>query len=160
MKKYSKTFDVNKIKGNFPYYVTDITEKLGVSKGTVYAWMKEGLEAVDDKSPYIFHGSTLRAFLKKRQDDRKWQCRVDEMPCFKCQQPRRPFKGKVLLQTSKGRKPNLVGRCTVCNSKMNKTINLKNLKEIEASFKLELACDSHLAESADTTTNHNNNIGD
>jgi hypothetical protein len=37
MKKYKRTFDTNKIKLNFPYYISDITAKLGVTKGTIYA---------------------------------------------------------------------------------------------------------------------------
>lgn len=160
MKKYSKTFDANKIKINLSYSVTDITEKLGVTKGTVYAWVDEGLKPIDDIHPYLFHGSELRRFLKKRQGDRKHKCKVNEMFCLKCQRPRRARRGKASLQTTKGRKLNLTGNCVVCNTQMNKAVSHKKLPEIQTIFNLHAEQDLHLIESSDSATNHNNNTGE
>jgi hypothetical protein len=160
MRKYRKTFNINKIKPNFPYYVSDLTEKLGVTKGTVYLWFKEGLQPIDDKTPFIIPGSELCRFLKKRQQDRKRPCHVNEMFCLKCQRPRRAQKGKTSLQTSKGRKPNLTGKCIICNSQMNKAISLKNLPEIAKHFELEQPHNLHIVDCLTATTNHNKNIGE
>lgn len=161
MKKYSKTFNINLIKQNFPYYVSDIVEKLGVTKGTVYAWIEEGLQPIDDRSTYIIiNGSELRRFLKARQDNRKHPCKNEEMFCLKCQLPRRPLEGKASIQTREGCKPSITGKCIVCNSQMYRAINLKNLPEIAKTFKLEELPDIHLVESVAATINHNKNTGE
>jgi hypothetical protein len=160
MKKYSKTFKINKIKVNFPYYVSDIVDKLGITKGTVYAWVREGLKPNDNTAPYIFHGSVLREFLKKRQQSRKHPCEINEMFCLKCQRPRRPLEGKASLQPRKVGNPNLTGKCSVCNSQMFKSVSHKNLPEVIKTFKSEEAQASHLIELPTTTTNHNKNRGE
>lgn len=160
MRKYSKTFDASKIKTHFSYSTINITEKLGVTKGTVYAWVEEGLKPIDDLRPHLFHGSELRRFIKNRQEDRKHKCEVNEMFCLKCQRPRRALKSKTSLQTTKGRKPNLTGFCITCNTQMNKSISLRNLEEILKIFDLEKAYESHLIESGATATNHNKKTGE
>ncbi len=160
MKKYNKTFNTNKIKSNFPYYVCEIAEKLGVTKGTVYAWIKEGLQPIDGNAKYIIiSGSELRRFLKNRQDKRKSKCKSNEMFCFKCQLPRRPLEGKTSIVATKGSNPNLTGKCSVCNSQIFRTVSPKNLPEFINNFKLEQPQSIHLVESITTTSNYNQNIG-
>lgn len=146
MKKFSKTFDCNKIKKNYSFTASELSEKLGVTKGTIYSWIKEGLEPNDSITPYLFYGDEIRRFLKERQKKRKHKCKSHEMFCLKCQQPRRAKKGKTYIKPSKGNNYIITGNCEICNTKMNKSFNVENLDKIKESFNLNKIDNQHLVE--------------
>lgn len=136
MKKFSKTFNYNKIKKNYSYSVSDLSEKLEVTKGAIYIWIKEGLKPNDKIKPYLFYGEEIRMFLKERQHKRKTKCNPNEMFCFKCQLPSRPTENKTSIKTIKGSNYIIQGFCSKCNTRMNKSFNAKNLEKIKKDFHL------------------------
>ncbi len=46
IKKYKRTFQTHKIKKDYAYDIPEIVNDLGVTKGTVYAWIREGLKLI------------------------------------------------------------------------------------------------------------------
>jgi hypothetical protein len=52
-----------RIKINFPYLIHEIAKACDVTRGTVRRWRKEGLRPIEDRKPYMFLGSEVRAFL-------------------------------------------------------------------------------------------------
>lgn len=159
MKKFKRTFDHNKIKINYSYDANEVCEKLGTTKGTVYSWVREGLKPIDNISPYLFHGTELRRFLKERQKKRKHKCKPNEMFCLKCQRPRRPQQGKTSIITTKGNNPIIRGFCTICNTQMNKAVSQENLKTCLKIFNLQTGDNLHLAGCDAPLTINNKNKG-
>ena len=62
------------VKLNRTYSVGDLATRLAVHKNTVRQWQQEGLLPIDGDRPVLFHGSTIRAFLSKRNASRKRPC--------------------------------------------------------------------------------------
>lgn len=144
MKKHKKTFDLRLGKQNMTYTIEEITELLGVTKGTVYRWLREGLAPIDRQIPYLIKGKNLKDFLKQRQLNRKWQCKINELPCFKCQRPRRALEDKAWIQFSKKSHVNLSAHCEVCQRKMFKCVSAKQLSEIRNYLCIEELQVSHI----------------
>src|ERR1035437_3546649 len=86
--KRSRTYNTRLIKPDFPYNVQEIADLFSLHKHAVLRWVGEGLPLIDERKPYLIHGSALIAFLDKRQAERKRVCQADEFFCFKCRAPR------------------------------------------------------------------------
>lgn len=150
MKKYKKTFDLRRGKLNVSYTVEEITEHLGITKGTVYRWIKEGLAPIDQKHPYLFQGKGLKSFLKERQSNRKWKCNIIELPCLKCQRPSKALEGKAWIKFSKKTYINLTAHCEVCQRKMFKCVSMKQLPEIRKHMLIVEQQQSHIVGGSNT----------
>jgi hypothetical protein len=99
------------------YDVKELTVKLHVNEKTISRWMESGLEAVPSGKPFLFHGSSLQDFLRKKDAKKKVHLKRGEFYCFTCKAPRRAKKGTT--RTLRGKKHAL---CNVCNGKMSRTI--------------------------------------
>ncbi len=148
-----RKINLNHIKANYSYSIAEICEHFGKHKNTVNNWKKEGLKPIDNKKPYLFHGSELKRFLKQKQDAQKSKCQDDELFCTKCQKPRKPFGKLVDIFVTAKNKLNLQGLCEVCNCKMNKGFKRKNLALIQKIFDVGKVHNSHLIEGFDSATN-------
>ena len=148
-----RKINLNHIKENYPYSIADICDIFGKHKNTVFAWKKAGLKPIDNKKPYLFHGSDLREFLKQKQDAQKSKCQVDELFCTKCQKPQKPFGKLVDIFVMAKNRLNLQGLCEVCNCKMNKGFKRKNLALIQKTYDVGKVHNSHLIERFDSTAN-------
>lgn len=153
MKKFKKTFDLRKGKLNVTYTVDEITVLFRVTKGTVYRWIREGLTPLDQNLPYLIYGKKLREFLKERRRKRKWVCEIDQLPCFKCQRPRRALENKAWIQFSRNSRVNLAAICDVCQSRMYKCVSAKNLTETMNCFHMEKLHNLHLLDCTSPTCN-------
>jgi hypothetical protein len=136
-RKYKKTFNPNLIRGDLSYSVNDIVERLGVHKGTVLAWHKEGLPANDQSKPFLFYGKTLRDFIKTRQDKRKSKCAENEFYCFKCRKVRASRDDFAALQIRDEKHLSISGFCVVCGCKVNKAGALKNIDRLKTIFAVQ-----------------------
>ena len=72
------------IKQHYSYTSEEAARVLGVSKGTVRRWMKDGLPCLTDQRPFLILGTDLRDFLKYRNRPRQ-TCQLNECFCFRCQ---------------------------------------------------------------------------
>ena len=64
----------NLVKKNFSYTASGLAECFRVHKSTVRNWQRGGLDAIADGRPLLFHGETVRTFLKERRASRKSTC--------------------------------------------------------------------------------------
>ena len=147
MKKFRKKFNLQRIKRDVCYSVQEAAELLGVHKRTILTWHNEGLQTIDDKTPYYFHGFVLREFLKNRQDKRKSKCHPGECYCFKCHAPRKVWGGVVDVIIINPNKINLTGICDVCGTKLNRVTSLKKLPETVKPFVVQQIHNQHLISS-------------
>ena len=134
MRRFKKTFNPNLIRINRSFSVLEIAALLEVNRYTVLTWhKKEGLRAIDEHAPYIFHGKELRRFIQERQKKRKQRCGPNEFYCFKCRKPRVSLENRVIIVIGNVKQLNIQGTCPFCGSRMNRrnvTANLSKLTEV------------------------------
>lgn len=80
----SKTYKLKVIKTRESYTTKRISEELNVHPRTIQYWYKEGLKTLDNKKPFLVMGYELKAFLEKKQKERKCTLKPDEFYCTKC----------------------------------------------------------------------------
>lgn len=79
-----------RIKIHRSYTVDEIARALGVHKGTVRNWRKQGLDAIDQRKPVLILGRTLCQFLEARRLKAKQTCPPGYLYCVRCRVPKRP----------------------------------------------------------------------
>jgi hypothetical protein len=115
------------IKTGCTYDVVEAAALLGVHRNTVRQWLKVGLKPIDDKRPLLIHGAELKAFLARRQDDRRTRCGPGEFFCFRCKTPRKPWGGLVDTFDHGPKIVRLGALCECCETIMHRTVTRSKL---------------------------------
>ncbi len=118
------------IKKHRSYDVAEVARALGVAKGTVRRWLKEGLPCLSERRPVLILGQDLKAFLDGRRKP-KQTCRIDECFCMSCKEPRRPAFDEVEFQRLTATGGNLRALCSYCTTVMHKRISMDGLKALK-----------------------------
>ena len=131
-----KTPSWRAIKSHRSYTVDEAARALGLTKGTVRRWIRNGqLPALTDKRPHLIRGEDLKDFLKARKAP-KAKCRPDELYCVKCRAPRIPKDRQVQISASNNTSGNLHGLCPVCGTRMHKHVSLARLPELRKHLRI------------------------
>ncbi|MCP3660446.1 MAG: hypothetical protein GY830_09135 [Bacteroidetes bacterium] len=146
-KKFKKTFNINLVKQDYSYTISEIAELFNIHKQTITTWKKEGLRKNDDTRPYLFYGAEIKRFLKNRQNTRKIKCKDNELFCMKCRKPVKSWENIVDIKILNENFLNIEGICNVCSSKINKINSIKNLNKLQAIFNVQVIHNKHLIES-------------
>lgn len=113
------------------YTIDEIGKRLDRKVSTVREWIKQGLPVMADTRPRLIDGAVLKVWLKEKWSNRKRSCRVNELFCCRCREPRSPRPDSV--QTSHSLSPTTVcvrGKCKTCGTVMQQTRKLVDLPEI------------------------------
>ena len=113
------------------YTVEEAARLLGVHRNTVRRWLRQGLESIDRKKPFLIHGSDLIAFLKARKPKTR-KLAPQEGYCFSCRSPRGPAFGEVEVKVAGNGRLTLTALCETCATVMNKKLARDLLKVLEA----------------------------
>lgn len=113
------------------YKVDEVSRLLGICKGTVRRWIKNGLPVMQGKKPAMISGTDLKQFLQA-QSKPKQKCALDECHCFKCKSNKKLAFGEVEIIFDKSPTPNLRGLCITCSTVMNKRISKTQITDIKA----------------------------
>jgi len=136
------------IKCHRNYTVDDVARELGVAKGTVRRWIKNGLPAISDKRPTLILGADLIEFHKRRAKP-KHKSNRDQCYCFKCHVPRIPAWNIVDYIPITLTGGNLCGLCPVCCTLIYRRIALAKLPVLVGIFEVTiLQAEEHLMDSA------------
>ncbi len=144
VKKYRCTFNTARIKRQYSYSVSEICELLHVHKNTVRHWLRSGLSRIDNKCPYLIHGSTLIAFLDKRQQARKTLLAENEFYCFRCKSPTLAWERIIDITLHTEKIVNIQGICERCECAINRNISLKKLPRIAELFIIQQVHNPHI----------------
>lgn len=120
------------------YSAAELANCLGVHKNTVRHWQANGLEPVSKGRPPLFEGSTVRAFLAKRDSSRKRPCPAGTLYCFKCRQPRAPAMGMVEATRRNATTGNLSAMCEDCGTMMHRRIRLGEIAAIMPNLDVQI----------------------
>jgi len=102
-----------------------------VHKRTVRNWLIKGLAVCDDKRPLLILGRDLKQFLQKQRQVNKRKCKLSELYCLKCREPRTPDQNTLEFIEETSTKGRVIATCSVCNSRMNKYFKLDSLTSIQ-----------------------------
>lgn len=111
------------------YDVAEAAQLFGVSRGTVRAWAKAGLETVRNGGAILIYGEDLRAFLAKRQAAQRTRCGPGTLYCLKCRTAKRPGPETVVLNLKTVGVANLEAQCPDCGSRMNRRVAATRVAE-------------------------------
>ena len=157
VKTFRRHHNTRVIKQKRPYSTEEISELLNVHTQTVGLWYKSGLKKMDDKQPYEVWGQDLIDFLEDKNKKRKHTCSPLELFCCKCQQPRKS-KNNIVYIMSNNCRVNVVGKCEICGTKINKTISPKKIEDYKKIFDIQAAHDKDLLECGNTCAITNTNL--
>lgn len=115
------------IKLHWSYTVPELAKRLGVHKGTIRLWRKDGLEPNDGNRPAMFQGASVRAFLAKRNASRKRPCQPGQLYCVRCREPRHPVPGPLDYLAATAVSGNLHAPCGTCGTVMHRRIRRADL---------------------------------
>jgi hypothetical protein len=123
--------DRRRIKVHRAYTVDEAARLLGIAKGTVRRWLKNGLCSTDYLKPALIRGSDLADFLKSR-GKAKQHCPAGHCYCVKCRSSRKPdgaMAEYIVLTATSG---NLRAICPTCGSLMHRRTSIAQLELIRA----------------------------
>ena len=135
----SRRINPNRVKLHRSYSVAELAACLDVHKNTVRHWQAHGLEPVEPRKPYLFHGATTREFLAKRNASRKRPCPPGTLYCFRCRAPRKPALGMVELAQITPASGNLRALCECCEAIMHRRVRKADIARILPGCPIQLA---------------------
>lgn len=128
----------NKCRIHRSYTVEEAALLYEVHKRTVRNWIIKGLPVCNDKRPLLILGTELKLFLKQQRQAKKRMCKLSELYCFKCREPRLPETHTLEFIEETSTSGVIKARCSVCNSKMNKKFKLASLMSIQRDLAVTL----------------------
>lgn len=123
MKKKKRTYSPHVLKSDYSYSLDQITDLYSVDIATVRRWIKkDGLKRIPGVRPYLVHSGDLKAFLRKRQRDRRQPCALNEAYCLTCRRPRIPQICTGAVESLPNTTTRFKAKCSACGGKIFKTI--------------------------------------
>lgn len=114
------------IKLHYSYTTEEAARTLGVSKGTVRRWLKDGLPHISDQRPFLILGPDLRDYLDSRAKPKR-RCQLHQCFCFRCQEPRVAAGGMVDYIPRTALSGQISAICEDCGTIMHKAFSFTNL---------------------------------
>lgn len=118
------------IKLHYSYTIEEAARTIGVSKGTVRRWLKDGLPHLADQRPYLILGADLRDFLAKRKKP-KQRCELHLCFCFRCQEPKAAAAGMIDYIPRTALSGHIRAICEECGTIMHKAFSAAKLTLLE-----------------------------
>ena len=129
-----KRVSTRRIKKDRHYTYEMAADVLGLSPRTVMSWRNDGLQVMDTGRPHYVLGEALIEFCKKRQAQRSIGMAVDQMYCFRCREPRRPYGAMVDYVPINDVRGCLVSLCEECERPLGRFTQLVALPELSQFF--------------------------
>ncbi len=112
------------------YTVEEVAILFGMHKNTVRTWVKQGLPTTDNRRPMLILGCDLSEFLQARRLKNKRTCKVGEIYCVRCHEPRLPAGSMADYEILTETQGNLIGRCPTCNTRIYRRVSLAKLDQV------------------------------
>jgi excisionase family DNA binding protein len=119
------------------YAVEEIAQRLEVHKNTVRAWMRAGLNAIDDRRPMLISGAELFEFLKEKRQQKKRPCQPGEMFCVRCRAAKKAAGNMADYIPITEAFGNLEGICPDCGGMIFRRASLAKLEQIRGQLDIQ-----------------------
>lgn len=113
------------------YTVEQIATLYRCHKNTVRAWLRAGLEAIDNRRPLLVRGSALNAFHASRRAKAKRPCGPGQIYCLKCG-PQPPAGDMAEYEATTDAWGTLTAICPDCDRLIYQRVNAKRLAVFRA----------------------------
>lgn len=120
-----------RIKMHRSYDVAEAAKAVGVSRGTIRRYLKDGLHSLSDQRPVLILGQDLKEFLDAKRKPRQ-SCRIDQCYCMSCKVPRRPAFDEVEFHPTNAGRGNVRALCEICSTVMHKAVSADGLKALKS----------------------------
>jgi len=121
-----KRLRIEAIKIHRSYRIEELARVVGVAKGTVSRWIKDGLSVVDERRPILIRGIVAKAFLKERIAKKKRPSLPGQMYCMKCRVSRWPALNFAELRPWNDSSGSLTAICSTCESIMYRSVSYQS----------------------------------
>jgi len=103
------------VKAALAYEVNEAAQALGKSPATIRNWVKDGLEIMSSRKPYLISGAAIQEYLRTKYRMAKRPLDPDQLYCPACRTGRRPSGMEVILIPMEAPKIALLkGACSHC----------------------------------------------
>jgi len=109
-----------------------------VHKNTVRAWLRSGLEPIDERRPTLILGRTLARFLHARRERRRQRCKAGQLYCVRCRAPKTSAARMAKYAPITTTTGNLRGICPDCSTPMFRRVSLKKLATVAGDLQVQL----------------------
>lgn len=132
-------FNPNLVKMRRAYTTRELATMFGVHKNTVRGWQRGGLAPLDSKRPILFMGGDVRAFLARRNADRKRPCPPGTLYCLRCRAPRQPALGMIDYIAMTPTSGNLRAICETCQTVMHRRVRMSSIATVLPGLAVHMA---------------------
>lgn len=126
------------VRTHYSYTVGELAALLGVHKNSVRYWQRDGLAALGDGRPILFHGAAIRAYLIKRRAKAKCSCRPGTIYCFRCRDARPPALDMVDFVLGSGGTGDLRALCAECGAIMHRRARHDRLASVMPGLQVQI----------------------
>ncbi|MEM9434597.1 MAG: hypothetical protein AAGA12_11805 [Pseudomonadota bacterium] len=130
------------VKASRTYDVLEAARALGRSPATIRHWIKDGLEVLASRKPYLIIGQAIRDYIKSKTASRKKPLSQNEIYCMSCQVGRRPLGMSVTLYPQSAKTRRISGFCGACGASMSRIISAKDELHFSGIFDVKRNCPS------------------
>lgn len=120
------------------YTIEEAASALGVTTGTIRAWVKDGLPLMRAQRPFLILGDALRTYLQSRAQAAKAPLREDQLYCLSCKAGRTPLGLMVDCMPQTAKTARLLGLCEVCGGTCNRMISRSRIEHFSGIFSLAI----------------------
>lgn len=122
------------VKASRTYDVLEAARALNRTPATIRNWIKDGLEVLASRKPYLILGQAIRDYIRSKTAGRKSPLAPDELFCLSCKTGRKPrnMAVDVVFQTQQTLR--LSGRCGACGCQSSRIISASKVKDFCETF--------------------------
>jgi hypothetical protein len=142
------------------YTVEEVARLFGAHRNTVRAWLKSGLEPIDDVRPTLILGDELRRFLGERRASRKRPTPCGMIFCLRCREHRRPAGGMVDYLPRTGTTGDLQGICPDCDAMLYRRTSFAAMATVRGNLDVTIReADQRITQRKEPSLNHDSGSG-
>jgi hypothetical protein len=125
-----KRLNPRRVKIHRSYTVDEVAQLFRVHKNTVRAWVKAGLQTIDERRLTLILGRVLACFLHERRQRTRQRCQPGQLYCIRCRAPKDPAGRVAEYVAITPISGNIRGRCGTCGTVMWRRVSLRNLTDV------------------------------
>ena len=131
-----KRLNPRRVESHRNYTVDEVAQLFRVHKNTARAWIKAGLQTIDERRPTLILGCELARFLHERRQRTRQRCQPGQLYCLRCRAPKDPAGRMAEYVPMTAASGNLKGRCATCGAVMWRRVSLRNLTDVTGALEV------------------------